>query len=270
MQHGVNHLDAQPEELLQFPVEVIQHAVCCVQESLEINLRQDIMTSGLDFHNNKKFRSWDYIFTRIVNDTVLISAPANRGSWEMALAYDPNSQTILCFMREKRFAHLQATRNRRARMHYIDALAKAFNIYLEVAEPQTVLFEKEFIDENQIEKQIAKLLSGFDSIEPVISHFAIVLFEAEECELLNIRVVAVSPKLDIVEEQNWNEYMSTSESPIVQRVTAPEAPAQNPARGLKLKDKAQRRKKSVIKQKQLPASESGETIQKPLQDDLKI
>lgn len=85
----------------------------------------------------------------------------------------------------------------------------------------------------------------------MVRHHVLVLFETVGYQLSHIRAVKVTPNLDIARncEQDWSQYISTTESSVVEKVSHPEAPENQPNRGLTLKPKAMARQKNRPQQK---------------------
>lgn len=237
-----------------FPEEIAQKIVQCILDATSDDIRADIQVNDLFTTVSSPSRIWDFLnrnIHRALGSENCIVAKANRGFWQMAVVCDLSTQNIITFMREKRFAELQRLQQRRKRMHYVDMLAKQFNSDLSSDNEQTSLFPKSFSDEDQLAESVQTLLSNLTDSIDVIQHHILVLFDTTGFQLTSVRAVMVTPSLEIAQncEQDLSMYIPTSSSVIVEKVDNPDAPANQPNRGLSLKTKALERKKNKPKPK---------------------
>ena len=159
--------------------------------------------------------------------------------------FEKSSQCILTFMREKRFTELCKRQRQRKRMHYIDMMARQFNQDLLADQQQLCLIPHEFSDEERLAELVQTLLRDLGSNVDIVRHHVLVLFDTVGYRLTNIRAVMVTPSLDIAQgsEHDWSMYINADESIVVEKVSDPAAPENNPGRGLSLTAKAMARKK---------------------------
>ena len=89
----------------------------------------------------------------------------------------------------------------------------------------------------------------------------LVLFETAGYQLTHIRAVKVTPNLEVANncDEDWSKYISANESSVVETISAPNAPEDNPRKGLVLKTKAIARKTNNLKEKKSPQTESEES-----------
>lgn len=87
------------------------------------------------------------------------------------------------------------------------------------------------------------------------------LFDTVGYQLTHIRAVMVTPSLDIAQgsEQDWSKYIRADESIIVERISNPTAPENQPSRGLSLTAKAMARKKDKPQRKNTEVSAQEES-----------
>ena len=142
-------------------------------------------------------------------------------------------------------------------MHYLDMMTKQFNKDLLAEEQQLVLFPHTFSDENKLAEQIQSLLHDLGDEVSIVRNHVLVLFETNGYQLTHIRAVMVTPSLDIAQNasQDWSQYISSNVSSVVEKVAHPNAPGNQPNRGLKLKAKAIERKKNKPQKKNIQAAE---------------
>lgn len=231
-----------------FPPSLIAKIVRCVEDAVGDDIQADIQRNDLQTQNSVPSRIWDLLNTNVIRglDTEDCTiARAHRGPWEMLVIYEKSSQCIFTFMREKRFAELRKRQHQRKRMHYIDILTQQFNKDLLADQQQLSFIPCEFSDKDRLAELVQALLLDLGSDTDIVSHHVLVLFDTVGYQLTRIRAVMVTPSLDIAQgsEQDWSKYIRADESIIVERISNPTAPENQPSRGLSLTAKAMARKK---------------------------
>jgi predicted ATPase len=105
------------------------------------------------------------------------------------------------------------------------------------------------------------MLQDLEGDAEIVRHHVLVLFETADYQLTHIRAVMVTPSLDIApnSEQDWSRYIATDESAVVENVVDPNAPGNQPKRGLSLTAKAMARQKSRLRQKGMEIVEKKES-----------
>ncbi|MEI3524613.1 MAG: DUF5986 family protein [Anaerotignum sp.] len=239
-----------------FPSELIVKIVRCVEDAVGDDIRADISQHDLQTGNSTPFRIWDLLNTNLIKaldakDCTI--AKAHRGPWEMVIIFERSTQCIITFMREKRFAELRNRQQKRAHMHYIDMLSKQFNEDLLSNQQQLSFIPHTFSDEDRLAELVQTMLHDLGGDAEVVRHHVLVLFESVGYQLMSIRAVMVTPSLDIAQnsEQDWSRYISADVSTVVEKVDNPNAPNNQPNRGLSLTAKAMSRQKSRISPKEL-------------------
>lgn len=245
---------------ISFPPELIAKIVRCVEDAVGDDIRADIRQHDLQTRNSIPSRIWDMLNTNIIKtlDTENCTiAKAHRGPWGMLIIYEKSTQCILTFMREKRFAQLRSHQCKRKHFHYVDMLAKQFNGDLLSDQQQLSFIPHTFSDEDRLAELVQTMLHDLEGNAEVVRHHVLVLFETIGYQLTHIRAVMVTPSLDIAQngEQDWSQYIAADESAVVETVTNPTAPGNQPNRGLSLTAKAMARQKSWPKQKELGIAE---------------
>ena len=164
----------------------------------------------------------------------------------MLIIFEKTTRCIFTFMREKRFSELQKRQHSRARMHYLDMLTRQFNKELLADQNQMSLFTHRFSDEDRLSELVQLLLLDLGGDAEVVRNHVLVLFDTVGYQLSYIRAVKVTPNLEVAQnsEYDWTKYISANESNVVEKVAHPEAPENQPNRGLSLKPKAMVRKKN--------------------------
>ncbi len=234
---------------MNFPVELVRKIVHCVEDSVGDDIREDIQRNELRTMNSVPSRIWDLLNTNLYQTLEAAEctiATAHRGPWEMIIIFEKTTRCIFTFMREKRFSELQRKQRSRIHMHYIDILTLQFNKDLLADRQQLSFLPHHFTDEENLAELVQGMLHDLGSDVSIVRHHVLVLFDTAGYQLTHIRAIKVTPNLDVAQgsEQDWSEYITVSESSIVEKVENPENPANNPNRGLKLKSKAAERKKN--------------------------
>ena len=240
------------------PEEIARTMVQCLQEATEDDIREDIHSSGIRTCISVPSRTWDYINTGLLNRLETrncIVFTKKRGLWELAIVYERSTHCIFTFMREARFRQLQRERKKGGHMHYLDIFGKVLNAELKTDFPQSSFLddaEDECEDEEILQCKLKELLDDLGGEAELVRNHVLVLFEASHFQLTSVRAFMVTPKLEVAQgsEEDWSNYMTIGESVIVEQVEHPDAPANAPARGLQLKDKALKRQKQNVKTKQ--------------------
>ena len=236
--------------------DLARKLVYCVEDAVGDGVREDIQRNDLQTKNSVPARIWDLMNTNIIKmlktqDCTI--AKAHRGPWEMLIIFEKTTQCIFTLMREKRFMEIRKHRTKRANMHYIDVLAKHFNGDLIAEQKQLSFFSHTFNDEDKLVRIVQELLSDLKGDVEVVRNHVLVLFDTAGYQLTHIRAVMVTSDLEIAmgSEQDWSMYISANESAIVEKVDNPDAPKNNPGRGLNFKPKAVARQKNKPKIKDL-------------------
>lgn len=191
--------------------------------------------------NAKKFLKWDLInrnFIANFSSEELTAEYAKRGAWYFVPLFNKETGTLFSVMREDRFSELQRKQEHRKKAHYVDALVKSFNIDLDQNQ-QLSLFEEEQFDENEVKVIVEGILRDFQIDSSVVHRYATILFEEYNSELVSVRCCVLDSSLQIVDEENWNEFIHYNESVVVDTVENTLEEKEMPK--IKLKDKARKR-----------------------------
>lgn len=240
--------------------EIAQIIVSCVENAVGDDIRSDIRRNRLKTTNSVPARIWDLMNTNLIDSLELQNctlAIAHRGPWQMLVIYERATHHIITLMREKRFSELQKNQHKRKQMHYLDIFAKHFNKDL-ISEPvQTSFLQKTFTGEEQLAELVRAILSDLNDDVKIVRNHILVLFETAGYQLTHIRAVKVTSNLEVANncDEDWSKYISTSESSVVETISAPNAPEDNPRKGLVLKTKAIARKTNNLKEKKSSQTE---------------
>lgn len=234
---------------MDFPVELVTKIIHCVEDAVGDDILADIQLNELRTMNSVPSRIWDLLNTSLIKTLETKEctvATAHRGPWEMVIIFEKTTKCIFTFMREKRFSELQRKQRSRLHMHYLDMLALQFNKELLADQQQLALFPHNFSDIGEVAELVQRMLHDLESDVSIVRHHVLVLFDTTGYQLTHIRAVKVTPNLDVARgcEQDWSKYISASGSSVVEKVEHPEAPENNPNRGLTLKPKATERQKN--------------------------
>ena len=232
-----------------FPSELTTKIVHCVEDAVGDDILTDVQQNDLRTTNSVPSRIWDLLNSNLIKrleTEECTIASTHRGPWQMLIIFEETTRCIFTFMREKRFSELQKRQHSRARMHYLDMLTRQFNKELLADQNQMSLFTHQFSDEDRLSELVQLLLLDLGGDAEVVRNHVLVLFDTVGYQLSHIRAVKVTPNLEIAQnsECDWTKYISANASNVVEKVAHPEAPENQPNRGLSLKPKAMVRKKS--------------------------
>lgn len=236
------NMDGIDPKLLNRLVDIISNAV-----SHEYSETMDILS--LHTKNCKHFLLWDIIHKALLesfdNDQVL-STQRKRGPWEFVLLYDPASNTVFSFIKQKRFRELRKTKSARKVIHYLDALV-TLNNALQAQVKQCTLFEVENVS-SDLKEKAAQLLdylcADFMSADKkIVANHVLICFSNDNGMLTSINACVLDNDFDIVEEKDLSKEISldigTVESQLdKQRTSSPK---------LKLSEKALERASKSVK-----------------------
>ena len=227
--------------------------VQAVQSAVGDDIHEDIAVNRLPTKNSIPSRIWDFINRNLIESLQTQDCSvcrASRGPWEMLVVLEKSTRFIVTFMREKRFSELVKSQNKRNKMHYLDMLTLYFNGNVSSPYSQLSIFPHEFNDEDRLDEQIQLLLRDLRGDSEIVRNHILVLFDTVGFELTSIRMVMLTPSLEIAIKEDWNQYIYRNESVIVETVDNSDSPSNKPNRGLKLKGRAIEKRKSKLKQKQ--------------------
>jgi hypothetical protein len=221
--------------------------VRCVEDATGDVIKEDLARSELVYQNSTPHRVWDHIFSLLTKNLDAMGYPiisTNSGPWKFPIIYDRESGNIITIMREKRFAVLRRQQQKRDKPHYVDMLTATLNKELLPQYPQMSLLEKPPRDFEEMKKRADAMLQDFGGKADQVRNHVLILFEARGFSLYSIRAIKVTPDLELAVdgEVNLSALISAKPSIITDKIAKPDAPANNPTRGLKLKKKAIERK----------------------------
>lgn len=225
--------------------------VACIQSSCGDLIQADIANNRLVTGNSKPSRIWDFIYSQIYTN---VPSPqyrvdlVRRGPWEMVLLLDTKTKLLITVMREQRYGQLCRMAPEERRFHYVRALAACLNKGLISIEKQMSLFDNSTtVNEDEMDVLqliVSDMFADMDISQEQVKHHALVLFDVprHSYEVQSVRCAMVDGDFDIIEEKSWNQYLLFTESVIPDTIVGVDAPHDNPSRGLRLTDKALRKK----------------------------
>lgn len=238
-----------------FPPELEAKIVQCIEEAVGNDIKADIRNAGLvGTHNSVPARIWDIMnrnLLRVINIQECTIAEARTGPWQMLVIFEKSTSNIITLMREKRFTDVRRYQRRRKGMHYLDMLTKQFNASLLADQEQLALFPHTFSNEDRLAELVQALLRGLGGDADIVQNHVLVLFETIGDQLVHVRAVKITPRLDIVEgcEWDWSKYISGVTNAVVEKVDRVDSPENQPNRGLALTGKALARKEGKLQHK---------------------
>lgn len=227
----LNYSDAFAERI----VKCINNAVCK-------DIVEDFKRAGLLRENSNSYpsRSWDVINKNLFDefsDSLVIAKYSKRGPWNMLPVFDCNMGTIYSIMREERFVAL--FKKPQKNVHYIQALANAFNINL-ISNQQT-LYPMD-LNQNEVLNIIEKICSDLRIPQEIVKKHAIILFSSKNDNLISIRCCVITSSFQICEEVDWTQHITANESTIVDEISNLDSKYNDPTQGLSYTQRAKKKK----------------------------
>ena len=201
------NMDGIDPKILNRLVDIISNAV-----SHEYSETMDILS--LRTKNCKHFLLWDIIHKALLNSfhkDQILSTQRKRGPWEFVLLYDPTSNTIFSFIKQKRFKELQKAKAGRKVPHYLDALV-TLNNSLQAQMKQGTIFEVEGTN-SELKEKAAELLdylcADFASADrKIVANHVLICFSNNSGMLTSINACVLDNDFDVVEEKDLSKAIS--------------------------------------------------------------
>lgn len=169
----------------------------------------------LETYNCIPFMKWDFINTNIinrVNDEKFQCFKISRGRWKLILLYDKDTKYLYVMMNKNRFEQLQDELQNRInnnKVHYIDALALINKDLNELSKNSNI--QLSFFDDYELrEKEIEVLLHNeiLKNIDNEVNRLVVISFSVNRLEITSVIAYILTTELEIVYEENWNEFIS--------------------------------------------------------------
>ena len=171
-----------------------------------------------EYSNAKANLKWDLINRNLKMeflDTKVISAYTKRRIWHMVPFFDRETEILYMAMREKRLLSVRKEKPKRKSPHYLDACTKIFNFDVWSPNRQMDFFDTDQFEDEQVIKVVDGILNDMVIPKKIIKHFALVLFDEVDNELVSVRCCILDSDLEIAEQQNWSKYIKHVDSAIV-------------------------------------------------------
>ncbi|MBA4689157.1 MAG: hypothetical protein H2184_18680 [Candidatus Galacturonibacter soehngenii] len=193
--------------------------VDCLCNAIGDDLKESLRVSRISdrYSNSKKFLKWDIINRNFVDNFVgkdIVADYANRGAWHMVPLVDKANGCIYSVMREERFRELQKKQTKRRKAHYIDAFTQSFNFDLNQGR-QISFFGNDCFDNEEVSNIVDSIMKSINVDKGIITRHALVLFEEYHSEIVSVRCCILDSSLNIVESEEWSQFIIHNESVIV-------------------------------------------------------
>ena len=250
-------------DLIAFPDEFKKTVVQSIEKAVGEDVLEDLNRDNLWTSNGIPSRIWDHINTNVhksLQGQNCTTVKAARGFWKMAAMLEDNSQCLFTIIREKRLQELRKKRDERYKMHYVDLATTKFNGSLEPEQEQISFYKHTFSDEDRLEQKVQVFLSEFGQDIEGIKNYVLIVFDTQGYTVTHVRALVLTPNLEVAHggEEDWSSFLLLRQDAIVEKVDYSQFASNTPDRGLKLKDKALKRKKDGL---QLKIAESDAEVQ---------
>ena len=98
------------------------------------------------------------------------------------------------------------------------------------------------INQQEVNDAVTRICSNLNVPKDIIDRHALILFEAKNEILIDIRCCVINGFFDICEEVNLREYININEPIIIDEIIATESKYNNPTQSLKFTNKAKTKK----------------------------
>ena len=241
--------------LINIPTRLAADIVSSIHSGVE-EMREEVALTKHQYVTNiqETGKFWDILNTRIyksLQPQECALSIRRIGFWQFLLAsYNPTGMKF-SFMKERRFRDMQSEIKRQGKLTYPNIMVQTLNKDLQADTYQMTLFPIHNYDKETLAERVEALIKDFLCDGIAIGHYMLVLFDCDASyELRGVRAVIVDPNLNIVEQIDWSQYIPVKESSIVEKVSDPALPSNNPSRGLTLTDKAYEKKLQAKKMMQ--------------------
>lgn len=121
-------------------------------------------------------------------------------------------------------------------------------------------YKHTFSDEDRLEQKVQDFLSEFGQDIEGIKNYVLIVFDTQGYTVTHVRALVLTPNLEVAHggEEDWSLFLLLRQDAIVEKVNYSQFASNTPDRGLKLKDKALKRKKDGL---QLKIAESDAEVQ---------
>ena len=176
------------------------------------------------YSNSKKDLKWDLLHRNIrqnLRGSHIMAEFAKVPGWKILPLFDTIEGNLYLLMKEYRFNNILKTRKKRSKDHYMEELVKTFNRGLEDFQ------QISFVEKDDLPTEVSKVLSGILSDisldKELIQHFAVILFDDLNDELISVRCCILDSNFNIVQQANWSQYIKHTDSIIIDKVTPEES-----------------------------------------------
>ncbi|MDB5052320.1 MAG: phiCD27 1 [Bacilli bacterium] len=198
------------EEFKFLPDEYKISIIQALTDAIRKDIYDFIEEFDLETSNGIHFLKWDFINSNLIRNAAdgrLHCIKIKRGRWELVLLYDTELKYLYTLMKHKRFIQLQDQKKKRAKAHYIDALA-LLNKGLHSPNDQLSLFENSSWDEGAENLLYNLVREHQDNIE----RFVLIGFSTLKDDITSVSAILPSVELGIAHEVDWSEFISTDYS----------------------------------------------------------
>lgn len=187
--------------------------ISAIQKGLS-NAQTEIYNSNTITENRKHMEKWDKINTCVYelfleNDRFSI-IPLDRGLFELIMIFDNKEHTLFSIMKKDNFNKL-LNRKSLSKAHYIDSMLDYNYLYQEVP-MQMSIFDAENMFSESAERQIKDLQTTIESLllTDTIKKYITVVVDFKGFTLTEVRAVLGSKWLEVIEADDWSEYINPS------------------------------------------------------------
>lgn len=187
--------------------------ISAIQRGLS-NAQTEIYNSNTITENRKHMEKWDKINTCVYdlfyeNDRFTIT-PLDRGLFKLLMIFDNKEHTLFTIIKKDNFNKL-LNRKTLSKAHYIDSMFD-YNYLYQKNPMQISIFDAENMFSEGAERQIKDLQTTIENLllTDSIKKYITIVVDFKGFTLTEVHAVLGSKWLEIIETDDWSEYINPS------------------------------------------------------------
>jgi len=199
---------------MKFDNNFKQKVAYAIQDGLSMS-RRVVRDEDDEYSNYKNFLKPDKVYNSFSGlfkaDPSYQVFPLFRGSYKLPLILEEERGILFSVLSKSKYDSL-FSRKSEEKIHLIDALTKYNNGYLQ-KNKQLSFLEESNVDaqKGECDKIIKEVKEKLDGKEP--EEYIMLVYDTHGYELLEIRAILVSEYLEIIDEENWSDFIREDYEP---------------------------------------------------------
>lgn len=194
--------------LNNIPYNVKSQIFECISDAVSEDMQEADSKLNFKTHVSFPFLKWDLLNRNLISKfdgSNIIFSDTKRGFWEILLMYEPNSKTVISFMRKSRFYTIKNSKSNN-RPKYIQSLVQ-LNDELVAPVKQIALFEDETYSQEFNQELLAILDQMCNNFSEHINqsevNHTILVFDEYRGMVTSMEAFVLDNDFNVVFEENW-------------------------------------------------------------------